>query len=139
MNFYELTCLLPSDLSEEEAKKISEKIISFIQEKDGILKEELFKNKFVKEKLGQSTKKEIGVYLNTITFYLSPQRIEELKIRLKAEDRIVRYMILVKKPSRETKISKALPQVEKTRREIATSPKKVDLKEIEKKLEEILE
>ena len=139
MNFYELTCLLPSDLSEEEAKKISEKIISFIQEKDGILKEELFKNKFVKEKLGQSTKKEIGVYLNTITFYLSPQRIEELKIRLKAEDRIVRYMILVKKPSRETKISKALPQVEKTRREIAISPKKVDLKEIEKKLEEILE
>ena len=144
MNNYELTCLVASSASEEEIKKIQEKINSFVQEKGGIFEDQNFP---FRKGLAYPIKKETEVYFCSATFQLNPEYINELEKFLKAESRIIRHLILVKKPSqiraeKAEKFKIRLPlrrQEEITKQPLArTQEKKVELEEIEKKLEEIL-
>lgn len=140
MKFYELTYLLPSKFTEQEVNNFSAKIISFIQEKKGVLAENpSIKEGLAKRKLVLSIKKEGQGYLASLNFYLDPQEIKALKTKLSSENQVLRCLILAKKPFKERKVSKILPQIPKIKREIKPPLEKVDLKEIEKKLEEILE
>jgi ribosomal protein S6 len=138
MKFYELTYLLSPKLEGEEVKSFSEKITSFIRGKGGILEKESLKDSVIKRKLASPIKKEAEAYLNTLSFYSLPQEIEELKARLDSENQILRYFILAKKSLPEAKAAKVLPRVPKIKKEAKPAPEKVDLKEIEQKLEEIL-
>ena len=142
MKLYELTCLLSSKLTEEEVKNFSEKIISFVQEKGGTLKEfPSLTNKIIKRKLVPQIKRESQGYVNVLNFYLEPQKIEDLKARLDSENQILRYIILAKKPLKKeirTKTPPASPHIPKIEKKVKPSKEKVDLKEIEEKLEEIL-
>jgi len=68
----------------------------------------------------------------SLEFYGLPEKIPELEKKLKADS--LRYMILVKQPPK-----KMGPEISKKPRRIIAKPKpKVELEEIEKKLEEIL-
>lgn len=144
MNNYELTYLAASGASEEEIKKIQEKINSFTQEKGGVFESQTFP---LRKSLAYPIKKETEAYFCSATFQLNPEFINELEKILKAENRILRYLILVKKHSQiraekaeKFKIRLPLRKQEETKEHSIISPqeKKVELEEIEKKLEEIL-
>jgi ribosomal protein S6 len=70
-----------------------------------------------------------------INFQLLPEKLANLEKTLKADSQILRYLMLIKRPVKEVRKDRMFiePKVEKPKKE-----KKVELKEIEKKLEEIL-
>ncbi len=136
MKNYELTYLIPSELSEEEAKEFQGRIASSIKEEGGILNGE---NSLLRKKLAYPIKKQFEAFLAVLDFQLEPERMTNLEKKLKSENQILRYLIVTKaKPKeallrkrRERKVTFEKPAVSK-------EEKKVELKEIEKKLEEIL-
>ncbi len=86
-------------------------------------------------------KQQRGSNFLTLEFYTEPERIAEIEKKLKSIPS-ARYMILTKKvPKVEVKIPRRPPRLPKTfqaKPEKRIEEKKVELKEIEKKLEEIL-
>ncbi|MDO8436373.1 MAG: 30S ribosomal protein S6 [bacterium] len=144
MNHYELTYLVASSVPEEEIRKIREKITAFSEEKGGLFQDQSFP---LKKKLAYPIKKETEAYLCVATFQLNPEHIDGMEKILKEENRILRHLILTKKPSQirvekaeEFKIRFPLKRKEGTTEQSITRPqeKKVELEEIEKRLEEIL-
>lgn len=137
MKNYELTYLISPELSEEEVKVFHKKITSLIQEEGGILDEE---NSPLKKKLAYPIKKQFQAYLATLNFQLNPGSVVILEKKLKSENQILRYLILTKEKlniiPRITKIPATLKKSGEAVFE--KKEKKVELKEIEKKLEEIL-
>lgn len=129
MRYYELSYLISPDLTEPEAIDLQEKINSFLQEKGGLLDKI---ERLVKKRLCYEIKKKGQAYLVSINFYLDEKKIKEVEKKIKAEPQILRYLILSKQPPSISKISKK-PATRPVR-----LPEKVELKEIEKKLEEIL-
>jgi len=138
MKNYELTYLISPELNEEEIKNISEKINSSIKENGGILDE--LKNP-IKKRIEYSIKNKGEAFLIGLNFHIDPGKLSEIENKLKQELCIFRYIILIKKPvgliekPRIAKITKDIKVSIKTER---PREKKVELKEIEKKLEEIL-
>jgi len=136
MKFYELTYLISPDLSEEEANAFQDKITSQIQQEGGVLNEVKHP---IREQLAFAIKKKRSAYLSSLSFQLAPEKLENLEKKLKEDSQILRYLILIKSPIKEviipsrkgSKLKEVLPEVKKPRT-------KVELKEIEKKLEEIL-
>ena len=120
MRHYELTYLISPELSEEEIKGFQEKIISLIQGVGGALGE-------VKEPMRKKM-----VYFATLNFYLDPEKLGSLEKGLKSESQVLRYIILTKK------VPKKVPEIATKPKKIVKPEAKVELKEIEKKLEEIL-
>jgi len=156
MRLYELNCLLSPDLlsSKEEGETFQKKIESLIEGEDGIVTDS--KNPF-KKNLGYPIKNKKEVFLITLNFNLSPEKLGSLEKKLKGESEILRYLILTKKlPKISPLEGKKIPlyssssndrilssEVQRDKRMAKQPPlppkeKKVELKEIEKKLEEIL-
>jgi len=140
MKNYELTYLISPELSEEESKIFSGKINNFIQEETGTLEKT---TEASKKKLGYPIKKKDEAFLVTLNFSLNPEKLGRLEKKLKSENQILRYIILTKKTLRPKRTSlglaskEALPKPPEAPPKI-TEPKKVELKEIDKKIEEIL-
>jgi ribosomal protein S6 len=139
MKYYELTYLLPSELSEEETKKLTQKLVSTLQEEGGELLEEIKPNK---KRLGYPIKKQRQAYSGVLDFTISPERLEEFSKKIKSESQVLRFLISTKKLAKAVKERKpriivkkieAKPKIEKSEEE-----RKVELEDIEKKLEEIL-
>ena len=140
MRLYELTYFLSSNLTESESTSFSEKISSFVQENEGLLDKNFsIKEDLGKRKLGSPIKKEGQAYLGVLNFYFNPEKVEMLKTKLNSENQILRYIILAKKELKKIKAYRSLPQVPKIEKKVRPFSEKVDLKEIEKKLEEILD
>jgi len=118
MRYYELT------INTKESDALSEKVISYLP------------NPAVREQKNPS--------FLTLEFYAESEKIPELEKKLKADS--LKYLILVRKLPK--KISEMEPETtgrrrtgwdsQKTKRVAAKPGPKVELKEIEKKLEEIL-
>jgi ribosomal protein S6 len=81
----------------------------------------------IERKTAYPIKKEEEVFLVSLDFNFSPEKIKDLEKKLKEENKILRYLILVKEKK------------EKPAEKETLKKKKVELKEIEKKLKEILE
>jgi len=122
MRYYELTCLTSSELSLEEINSFQEKIISYVQEEKGIL-----------VKIDQPSKKKGDFTLFGLNFQLNPEKVEGLEKKLKADKQIIRHFIITKEVPKAGKIAEKPLRVPKKIQE-----PKVELKEIEKKLDEIL-
>lgn len=120
MKYYELIYLASSDLSE--------KINGFIQEEAGTI-----------EKTTKPLKRE-KEFLASLNFYLIPEKLENLKKKLDSEKQILRYMILAKKPLKKTRFKEVLTKKTKFQEAADQHPeaKKVELEEIDKKIDEIL-
>jgi len=148
VKYYELTYLTSPELSEEKLNSLRERVISYLQERKGILSEA---GNSIKKILGYPIKKKKSplfthsAFLATLDFSAPPDLIDDLKKRLDGEPEILRYFIIGKK----TPAKAAAPPIpEKFKREraeikkptVRTQPKepKVELEEIEKKLDEIL-
>ena len=144
MKLYELTFLLTPDLAEEEGKLFQNKIQSLIQGEDGILTDS--KNP-LKRKLGYPIKDKREAFVVTLNFNLAPEKLGSLEKKLKSENQILRYLILTKPEPKVSLVggkkmpfsAKILPsKTYKDKKIVKPKEKKVELKEIEKKLEEIL-
>ena len=132
MKTYELTCLISPNLSEIELESFQEKIITLLQKEQAILTNET-QLKPLKKRLAYPVKKNIQAYLINFNFKINPPGLQNLEKELKAEPVLIRYSILVKKLSKKIKKPERVPKITKK-----TLQPKVELKEIEKKLEEIL-
>ena len=132
MKLYELTYLISPEFSEEEQKSLNEKINSLIQKGAGVLNEVKLP---IKKKLAYPIKKQREAFLINFNFYLEPEKLGSLEKELKSEKKILRYLILAKP---KLKIAKVRKRPTKIIPKIPVKEKKVELKEIEKKLEEIL-
>ena len=130
MHSYELTYLISPDLSEEELKIFPEKINSFLEEgrSEGLKLP-------VKRRLAYPIKKKIEAYLGVLNFYLPSEKLENFEKKLKKEPKILRYLLLKKEVPRKIEMPRIRPEAKAPK---IKKEKKVELKEIEKKLEEIL-
>lgn len=120
MKHYEISYRLSPDLPADEAKNISEKILAYLQENGGILKE--------------NREPQLQGLIYSIEFFTDPKNLEIIEKNIKTHPQIKKYLIVFKKePKIQIKRQRVkIPEPEKP------EEKKVELKEIEKKLEEIL-
>ncbi len=138
MKFYELTYLISGKISEEELKNLQEKINSLIEKEGGVLYGLKGPSQ---QKLAYPIKKETEVFILSLTFHLLKEKVKSLENRLKKIPEILRFLLLTKKVTKieitpKRTLSKTISQPKfgpKIKKE-----KKVELEEIEKKLEEIL-
>jgi small subunit ribosomal protein S6 len=141
MKRYELAFLITPDLPEEEAKGFQQKINSQIQEEGGVLDEG---NILLKRRLAYPINKKTEAYLASTTFQLNPDKIASLEGKVKAEKQILRYILLVVKKTRKMAPRRVRPTAIKskvtiTEKVLTPEEKKVELQEIGKKLDEILD
>ncbi len=128
MKNYELTYLIPSTLAEEEQKRISEEVSSLIQDKGGVLKEGGVP---IKRILPQAIGQYGEILSVSINFYINPEKIREIESGLKEKREVLRFMLVVKE---------AISAPKPIRKRIKEEPqKKVELKDIEDKINEILD
>lgn len=131
MKKYELATLVSSEFSDKEIGKIQEEIELAITENKGIVLDK--KLDPVKRSLGYSIGKINNAYLASFYFNASPSDILDINKNLKENKRILRYVLVCKEKERREKKRKLINlQTEKKQ------PEKTDLKEIDKKIEEIL-
>jgi ribosomal protein S6 len=134
MKNYELTYLISGKLAEEEAKEIHNKMGSLIQTLEGLLKDSSRLNKV---KLAYPVEKEADAYLGTLIFEALPEKAPAIEKELKKDEAILRHLLLFKPPVKLSprRIRKTPPAARKAEE---TGQPKVELKKLEKKLEEIL-
>lgn len=130
MRNYELTYLISINLNENEAKQIHDALISLIQQEGGFLVKE---KSPLKRKLAYPVKKQNQAYLAIINYQLLPEKLVNLEKKLKTENYILRYLNINLPALTQNKIIPSAAKISSKK----TKPK-VELKEIEKKLDEIL-
>jgi ribosomal protein S6 len=141
MKIYELTYLIPLDLTEEETRDLQERVCSFISEKEGVLERV---EDAAKIRAGSPVKGQEMVLMANASFHFEPANLDELTKKLKSEKQILRYLINIRKthkievPRKMPRIMTDTQEAEEKTTKITEKPKKVEIKEIEKKLEEIL-
>ena len=135
MRNYELTLILSPEKSESETNDMFQNLVAFIQDKGGILEKQ---NITPKRDLGVPIqKKEQGV-LATLSFNVAQENLPEIEKKLKENTDVLRYMISKKSPIRVMK--KRAKRIETTTLSTISQAKKepkAEVKDIDKKLEEI--
>lgn len=122
MKRYELTFLTTSNFSKEETEEISEKIAKFITEGGGNIEEVKMP---VKKNLISLVSKRREIFVTSIFFFLSPDKIKDLKDFILLEKTVIRHIIICKKKDEEeNSVARRVP--------------KSELKEIDEKIDEIL-
>ena len=138
MKHYELTYFISPQIKSEEIEKLNQEIGEFIQNNGGTI------IKFdapTPRSLAYQIKKEGSVFLVSTEFNSEPEKTKELEKKLQKETRILRYLLTIKTSGRRLKkrIIIEKPSFTQPLKEKTGKPgKKVELKEIEEKLDEIL-
>jgi len=133
MKNYELTYLISPDLSEEQVQTLIAKINDAIRADNGSVSNT---SGPAKTKLGYLIEKNAEAFLVSTYFSSDPDKVANLEKALKEQKEVLRHIIVVKrefreKPARLRKSTK--PSAPETEAE------KVELKEIDQKIEEILQ
>jgi len=130
MRSYELTYLVLPEKSEQDLKKIENDITTFIEKKGGVLEK---KERPARRKMSPQIEKINSAFLETYIFQLNPMELKNLKKELKEKKEIFNFIVLNKKRQRKT-----LREKKMTTKKVKKTEPKVELAEIEKKLDEIL-
>ena len=149
MKPYELTYIISSEITSDQVLEESKNIESLIQNKKGII---LKSEKPSPRILAYHIKKQGSGFLGVLEFQLEPEYLGELKEKLQKNGKIIRHMIIIKNPVKIQKerrtgkkspisknnqiMSEELQLVEPTKEKKIN--KKIELEEIEKELDEIL-
>lgn len=146
MKPYELTYIISSEITTEEAEAEAKNIESLIQEKEGVI---LKSEKPSPRTLAYPIKKQGSGFFGVLEFQLEPEHLNELKEKLQKDGKIIRHMLIInnpvkiqkerrtrKKPLVSSPLVGAIEEKEKVKEK--KIHKKVELKEIEEKLDEIL-
>lgn len=133
MQYYELTYLLNPNI--DEPKSSVEDLVEAINKRDAELDsksnvEQIELGSSIKPKLGEKTLKK--ALMGTIEFHLEASKVNELKEELNQKREVLRTMIVKKK---EEPVEPELEQEEQQQEE----DKKVELEDIDQKLDDILE
>lgn len=143
---YELTYIIPSKIQEKEQQVIKNKVAEIITTNDG---EILDDTELGKKKLSYPISgSRHGNYI-TLDFNLRPNFIKKIDDSLKEIDHILRYLIIRKEKEKNAPISKYRErkkerEIPATKTELSPgrpktqAKKKVELKDLDKKLEEML-
>lgn len=134
MQLYELTYLISPELKEGDAEKVLSKIESLLQKEEGVL---IDNKKQGTVKLGYEIKNQKRAHLAVLKFQMSPEKRKSFQEKIKEIPEILRFLTLTLEP---VGVKKEIPKDVKKPAKLAKVPKekKVELKEIEKKIEEIL-
>jgi ribosomal protein S6 len=149
MQTYELTYIISPEMTSIEAESKAKEIETAIQKSEGIILKQL--NPIAKT-LSQQIKKHASGFFGVLEFQLEQDKVAELVTMVQKDQKIVRHMILVKKPVKIKKQRRSRKEAESViaiKTEVSTTPapevkeetivkEKVELKDIEQKLEEIL-
>jgi small subunit ribosomal protein S6 len=146
MKYYELAYIVVPELSDEELNAFCQKVNNFIAEEAGILD---IAEKPIRKALGYPINKKTEAFLVSFTFRIIGEKLANIEKKIKEEKNILRYMIITKKdPGKSAKKTSRGARVLKYKTEIKidkqttkekTDKEKVELKEIDKKIEEILQ
>lgn len=156
---YELNYFLSPELNESEISACAQTIKKFIAEAGGNITTEAPAQK---KKIGQPIKKFAFGYFGIFYFQSEPDGIEKLKSNLKMEPKILRYMIVAKKPISTAEEKPLFKAIKKPKISVSPAPietkltektsssstselekmepkkEKIKMEELDKKLEEIL-
>lgn len=154
MKQYELICLIKSDISDEELAGFGGNLGAFIAEEGGSVEKT---SEPIKKRLAYFIKKRKEAYLITLAFSINPEKLLTLESKIRKDGRIIRYSINAKiakklagdnvsggrSRSHKTHEIEEKPRVENIETEPplvhkTTEPQKVELNEIDEKIDEIL-
>ena len=150
MKTYELTYIISSEITSEEAGAMAKEVNSLIESKEGTI---LRSENPVAKTLSYPIKKFGSGYFVVLEFSAEPEKIKELGEKLKNDKKILRHLVIIKRPARTRKERKSVRKLifsneaetkngtadKNLRAEAAEEKgKKIELEEIEKKLDEIL-
>jgi len=133
MKNYEITHLISSEIPEEEVKQAQSRLVYLIQSEGGLVLEEKIP---FRKKLAYPVRKQSQAYLSFLVFQMEPEKLKDLEKKIKEISQILRYLLLIKLPKKERKTSAFTKKLKTLKSE---KEKKVDIEEIGKKLDEILE
>ena len=154
MKTYELSYIVSSESTSEETEAKAKEIESAIQSRDGVI---LKQSNPVAKTLAFPVGKRASGFLGVLEFQLEPERLIEVQETLIKDGKIVRYMVIIKEianPQRARRARIITPEVIATEQKVEVQPEsesekpssakasegkeKVELKDIEEKLEELL-
>ena len=151
MKTYELSYIASPEITTEEAEAKSKEIGSIIQSKEGTV---IKQSSPVAKTLSYPIKKHASGFWSAIEFQLEPEKLTELKETLAKDGKIVRHMVIIKEAIKmrkerrtRTKPAPTFDIEQKTETEsikkeepvkIKVEKEKVELKDIEHELEELL-
>ncbi len=150
MPYYQLNYLVSSELTEEEAKRTAEEIVSFLRDKNKAI---IVKSESpIKRDLAYPVNDQKQAYLVSLDLRTDSSKLDDLRKGLKENDNVLRFILHSQKPERkristtrrrfktkpaEVKITDRATSIEKAEKKTKEEEKE-KLEEIEKKLDEIL-
>lgn len=132
MKTYELTYLATPSLTEEEAQEYHGKIKKIIEKEKGVLGKE---QEPLKKDLAYPIKKESKSYLACVDFESTEESANKVSKEIKKEKNVLRHIIARKEFS---KVNEKQEERKRKRKSKSLKPEKTKLKEIDKKIDEIL-
>lgn len=148
MKTYELTYIISPEITSEEAEAKGKEIELLIQGKEGII---LKQSNPVAKTFSYPIEKRASGFFGVIEFKSEPEKLVELKEIISKDGKIVRHIIIIKeadkmkkerrvkaKPASTFEIEKKSEEVAKEEKPASTQKEKVELKDIEQELDEIL-
>jgi len=144
---YELTYIISTEITNEEAQAFSKEIGSFVEQKEGKI---LNLSAVSAKTLSYPIKKTGSGYYASLEFQAEPGVIKEIRDRVEKDPKVLRSFIIIKKPAKIKKNRRPKPveqaqvqiqpqaPVEPKPEEQAVKSEKIELEEIDKKLDEIL-
>lgn len=143
MKTYELTYIISPEISSEEAEAKAKEIEATVQKMDGVI---LHQSNPVAKTLAYPISKSASGFLAIVEFQLEPEKLNELATSISKDGKIVRHMIIIKEAGKtlKKKRERTAPQFTKGPQEPKAAPAekivadKIELKDIEQQLDEIL-
>jgi len=146
MKTYELTYIISPEITSEEAEAKSKEVASAIIGKEGVV---VMQSNPSAKTLSYPIKKSASGFFGVLEFQLEPEKMLEVEKMLDKDSKIVRHMVLIKKPIKIVKQRRTRPaakempvsvgEKEETVKQTKKEEKpKVELKDIEQTLDEIL-
>jgi len=147
---YELTYIISPEITSEEAESKAKEIEAEIQKREGAI---LAKINPSAKTLAYPIKKTASGFFGVLEFQLEPENLNELKEAILKNKEIIRQMITIKNPIKATKERRTKsaptfqtePKTEPSAKEdkssfsrVSEDREKIELKDIEQKLDEIL-
>ncbi len=100
MKTYELTYIISSQMMSREADAFMKEVETFVQSKDGVV---LTSEKTIAQPLAYRIKKQSSGYFAILTFQSAEDRIKEIQEKLNKDGKVLRSVMVVKKPIKEMK------------------------------------
>ncbi len=129
MKLYELAYIANPSLSSEEASALQESIIKIITKEEGTPGKTSSSHK---RPLAYVVKKQNEAYFSSMEFSILEDKLSNLEKKIRKENNILRFLI-IKKPAVKKIVFEARPEKKRS-----LKPEKAKLKEIDKKIEEMI-